>query len=160
LPSSGDGVSQRIATAADAAAIAALTYEAYAKWVPLAGRKPLPMEVDYDAAVLIYRFDLVEADGRLAALIETTPDGDRLLIGNVAVRPAFQDQGLGERLMRHSEALAAQAGLKGTRLYTNKLFAAKIALYESLGYSLDGEDHVAPGVVRVNMSKPLAPVAA
>jgi len=126
----------------------------------VAGRKPLPMEVDYDAAVLAHRFDLIEADGELAALIETTPDGEQLLIVNVAVPPAFQGQGLGVRLMRHAEALAAQAGLSGTRLYTNKLFAANIALYESLGYSLDGEDQVAPGVVRVNMSRPLAPASA
>lgn len=156
MPSSDGGeLRQRIAVPADAAAIAALTHEAYAKWVPIAGRKPLPMEVDYDAAVLVHRFELIEADGELAALIETTPDGDQLLIVNVAVRPAFQGRGLGVRLMRHAQALAAEAGLNGTRLYTNKLFEANIALYRSLGYRLDGEDAVAPGVVRVNMSRPL-----
>lgn len=155
MPSSGDGVSQRIATAADAAAIAALTNEAYARWVPVAGRKPLPMEVDYDAAVLAHRFDLLEAEGELAALIETTPDGDQLLIVNVAVRPAFQGRGLGVRLMRHAEALAREAGCRGTRLYTNKRFAANIALYASLGYALDGEEAFPGGVVRVNMSRAL-----
>ena len=158
MPSSEAGeLPQRVAVPADAAAIAALTNEAYAKWVPIAGRKPLPMEVDYAAAVLSHRFDLIEADGELAALIETTPDGDQLLIVNVAVKPAFQGLGLGVRLMRHAEALAAQAGLKGTRLYTNRLFAANIALYRSLGYSLDGEEAFPGGVVRVNMSRPLAP---
>jgi len=159
LPSSdGAAFAQRVAVAADAAAIAALTHEAYAKWVPVAGRKPLPMEVDYDAAVRAHRFDLLETpDGALAALIETTPDGDQLLIVNVAVKPAFQGLGLGVRLMRHAESLAAEAGLKGTRLYTNRLFAANIALYRSLGYSLDGEEAFPGGVVRVNMSRPLAP---
>ena len=146
---------QRIAVSADAAAIAALTLEAYAKWVPVAGRRPLPMDVDYDAAVLAHRFDLIEAGGELAALIETTPDDDQLLIVNVAVKPAFQGRGLGVRLMRHAEALAAQARLKGMRLYTNKLFAANVALYEALGYRLDGEEAFPGGVVRVNMSKPL-----
>jgi GNAT superfamily N-acetyltransferase len=150
-----DGLTQRVAGPADAAAIAALTHEAYAKWVPVAGRRPLPMEVDYDEAVKVHRFDLLEAAGELCALIETTPDGDQLLIVNVAVRPAFQGRGLGVRLLRHAEALAADAGLKGMRLYTNILFEANVALYLSLGYRLDGEDPVAPGVVRVNMSKPL-----
>jgi ribosomal protein S18 acetylase RimI-like enzyme len=156
LPSShGGAFTQRRAGPADAAAIAALTLEAYAKWTPVAGRRPLPMDVDYDAAVLAHRFDLIEAYGELAALIETTPDGDQLLIVNVAVKPAFQGRGLGVRLMRHAEALAAQAGLKGTRLYTNKLFATNVALYAALGYRLDGEEAFPGGVVRVNMSRPL-----
>ena len=115
----------------------------------------LSAERDYDAAVLAHRFDLIEAGGELAALIETTPDDDQLLIVNVAVKPAFQGRGLGVRLMRHAEALAAQARLKGMRLYTNKLFAANVALYEALGYRLDGEEAFPGGVVRVNMSKPL-----
>lgn len=146
-------LTQRIAGPADAAAIGALTNEAYAKWVPVAGRKPLPMEVDYDEAVKAHRFDLLEQAGTLAALIETTPDGDRLLIVNVAVKPAFQGRGLGVRLLRHAEVLAAQAGLGGTRLYTNRLFVENVRLYQALGYHIDGEDEVAPGVVRVNMSK-------
>ena len=148
-------LTQRIAAPADAAAIAALTDEAYAKWVPVAGRKPLPMQVDYHAAVLVHRFDLIEAGGALAALIETTPDGGQLLIVNVAVKPAFQGRGLGVRLMAHAEGLAREAGLKGTRLYTNRLFTANIDLYRSLGYRLDGEEDVGAGVVRVNMSKAL-----
>jgi ribosomal protein S18 acetylase RimI-like enzyme len=148
-----DTLTQRVAGPTDAAAIAALTHEAYAKRVPVAGRKPLPMEVDYDAAVKVHRFDLLEEGATLAALIETAPDGDQLLIVNVAVKPAFQGRGLGVRLLRHAEALAAQAGLKGTRLYTNRLFVENVALYQSVGYAIDGEDEVAPGVVRVNMSK-------
>lgn len=151
-----DAVTQRVAGAADAAAIAALTHEAYAKWIPVAGRRPLPMEVDYDAAVTAHRFDLLEIGGELAGLIETTPDGERLLIVNVAVKPAFQGRGLGVRLMKHAEALAADAGLSGTRLYTNRLFAQNVRLYQALGYRIDDEEEVAPGVVRVNMSKPLA----
>jgi ribosomal protein S18 acetylase RimI-like enzyme len=157
LPSSPAAtITQRRAGPDDAAAIAALTLEAYAKWVPVAGRRPLPMDVDYDAAVLAHRFDLIEAQGELAALIETTPDGDQLLIVNVAVKPAFQGRGLGVRLMHHAEALAAQAGLSGTRLYTNKLFTANVSLYAALGYRLDGEEAFPGGVVRVNMSKPLS----
>jgi ribosomal protein S18 acetylase RimI-like enzyme len=151
-----EGLTERVAVAADAPAIAALTEEAYARWVPVAGRRPLPMGVDYDAAVLRHRFDLIEKAGQLVALIETMPDGEALLIVNVAVKPAFQGRGLGVRLMNHAEALAREAALAGVRLYTNRLFEANIALYRSLGYRLDGEEEVAPGVVRVNMSKALA----
>jgi len=109
-----------------------------------------------DAAVKAHRFDLLEIAGELAALIETTPEEEQLLIVNVAVKPALQGRGLGVRLMKHAEALAAQAGLKGTRLYTNRLFAENVRLYLSLGYRVDDEVEFAPGVVRVNMSKPRA----
>jgi hypothetical protein len=47
----------RIAEASDADAIRTLTREAYAKWVPVTGREPLPMRVDYAEAVKTHRFD-------------------------------------------------------------------------------------------------------
>jgi ribosomal protein S18 acetylase RimI-like enzyme len=143
----------RLATPADAETIAALTREAYAKWVPLIGREPLPMTVDYVQAVRLHRFDLLETDGMLAALIETVPQGDQLLIENVAVRPAFQGRGLGVRLMRRAEEIARQAGLAGVRLYTNKAFAANVRLYLSLGYVLEREEALSDGGVAVHMAK-------
>jgi hypothetical protein len=81
-------ISLRAAHAEDADAIRALTREAYAKWVGLTGREPLPMRVDYADAIRKHRFDLLYVDSRLVALIETVPEGDYLLIENVAVLPA------------------------------------------------------------------------
>lgn len=53
----------RLGVAADAAAIRALTRQAYAKWTPVIGREPLPMTADYEQAVLRHRFDLLYAGG-------------------------------------------------------------------------------------------------
>jgi ribosomal protein S18 acetylase RimI-like enzyme len=145
--------SLRQALVDDADAIRELTREAYAKWVPVAGREPKPMGADYDTALRDHRFDLLEADGALAALIETTREGDELLIVNVAVRPAFQGRGLGKRLLALAETLAVEAGLKGTRLYTNKLFEPNIALYRSIGYAVEREEVLERGTV-VHMVKP------
>jgi ribosomal protein S18 acetylase RimI-like enzyme len=145
-------VSLRRARADDAEAIGVLTREAYAKWVPLIGREPLPMTVDYAQALNAHRFDLLHVGDELAALVETAPDGDRLLVVNVAVRPAYQGRGLGVRLMRLAEDLAADAGLTGVRLYTNQRFEANIALYASLGYRIDREEALNGGVA-VHMSK-------
>ena len=50
-PRAGDETQIRRAGAADAPAIHALTQSAYAKWVPVIGRRPLPMATDYDQAV-------------------------------------------------------------------------------------------------------------
>lgn len=142
----------RIATPADADAIRALTREAYAKWVPLIGREPLPMTVDYGCAVREHRFDLLHRDGVLAALIETVPEGDCLLIVNVAVRPDYQGRGFGVRLLRLAEDLAAAAGLAGTRLYTNARFVENLRLYVSLGYRVEREEALNGGVA-VHMVK-------
>ncbi|MBI1200030.1 MAG: GNAT family N-acetyltransferase [Phenylobacterium sp.] len=150
-----DATTLRTAGPADAAAIHELVQSAYAKWLPIAARPPLPMTVDYDVAVKAHRFDLLFVGDRLAALIETTPQGGDLLIVNVAVRPDQQGRGHGVRLLRLAEDLAAEAGLAGLRLYTNKLFTENIRLYASLGYAIESED-AANGGVRVNMRKPRA----
>jgi ribosomal protein S18 acetylase RimI-like enzyme len=149
----------RRAGPADAAAIAAVTHEAYAKWIPVIGRKPLPMSVDYARAVLDHRFDLAEVAGPLAALIETTPEADALLIVNVAVRPAFQGRGLGVRLLSLAEDLANEAGLAATRLYTHQKFEANVRLYASLGYAVEREERLGDGGVAVHMVKRLARAA-
>jgi ribosomal protein S18 acetylase RimI-like enzyme len=142
----------RQAAPQDAGAIAALTRAAYAKWVLVTGREPLPMTVDYGERVTRHRFDLLIDEGALAGLIETAPAGDELLIENVAVAPVFQGRGLGRRLLAHAEGLATAAGLTGTRLYTNQRFSANLRLYASLGYGVEREEALNGGVA-VHMVK-------
>lgn len=151
-----DGFELRLATAADADAIRALTRAAYAKWVEPDGREPKPMLADYDAAVREHRFDLAFVDGVLAALIETVDEGNRLLVENVAVAPAHQGRGLGTRLLALADEIARSQGKQRIRLYTNKRWAQNVRLYLRLGYAIDSEEETAPGRVRVNMSKPIA----
>jgi ribosomal protein S18 acetylase RimI-like enzyme len=145
-------IALRTATAADATAIHELVHAAYAKWIPRAGRPPLPMTIDYAAAVAAHRFDLLFAGDVLAGLIETTPQGEDLLIVNVAVRPGFQGRGFGVRLLGLAEALAAAGGRPATRLYTNRLFTENVALYEALGYAVEREEPLNGGIV-VHMRK-------
>jgi GNAT superfamily N-acetyltransferase len=145
----------RRAGPADAAAIRALTRAAYAKWVALSGREPKPMTADYDAAVRTHRFDLAYDAGELVALIETVDEGDVLLIENVAVAPDRQGAGLGTRMLAVAEQIARDLGRATLRLYTNALWAENITLYRGLGYAVDREEQVSPGLVRVHMSKAL-----
>ncbi len=144
--------SLRSANAEDAAAIRALTREAYAKWIPVIGREPLPMTVDYDAAVRMHRIDLLYVDGALVALIEMIAKDDHLLIENIAVSPACQGRGWGRRLLAHAEQVAVEAGYSVVRLFTNKLFAANVRLYGGVGYGVDREEESGLGVA-VYMSK-------
>jgi GNAT superfamily N-acetyltransferase len=149
----------RRAGPADAAAVRQLTRDAYAKWVPVIGREPMPMAADYEVAVRDHRIDMLYIDGGLAALIETIDQGDRLLIENLAVSPDHQRRGLGTRLLAHAEAVAAALGHELIWLYTNRRFEGNVALYNRVGYRVDSEEPNADGLVRVNMSKLLASVS-
>ena len=145
----------RRAAPADAPAIDALTQAAYAKWVPVIGRKPLPMLADYGEAVRAHRIDVIDAPDGLAALVELEPFPDHLLIVNLAVRPDRHGQGLGSRLLEHAEDVARSLGLPELRLYTNSLMAKNIALYGRRGYVVDRREERGPGWTTVHMSKRL-----
>ena len=130
----------RRAGPSDAPTVRDLTRAAYARWVPVIGREPLPMTVDYDTRVRDHLIDLLEVEGRPAALIELVPAADHLLIENVAVAPDHQGRGYGRRLMAHAESVAASLGVSELRLYTNKSFARNVQLYRDLGYRVDREE--------------------
>ncbi len=149
-----DQLEIQTATADDAAAIRALTRSAYAKWVGLIGREPLPMQVDYEEALRRHRFDLLRLDDELVALIETRLEPDHLWIENVAVSPSHQGKGLGRLMLAHAETLARSAGRTQTRLLTNQAFAANVALYRRVGYGIDRTEPFGDGVT-VYMSKRL-----
>jgi GNAT superfamily N-acetyltransferase len=155
-PHPATALSLRLANADDAGAIRSLTCDAYSKWVPVIGREPLPMTADYDEAVRKHRIDLLHVDGKLAALIEMIPSDGYLLIENVAVSTAFQNRGLGQKLLAHAEHVAAAQGYPVIKLFTNKLFAANVRLYSKVGYRVDREEESRLGIT-VYMSKPVQP---
>lgn len=130
----------RVATISDAEAVAALTKAAYAKWVPVIGREPLPMKADHAAFIRDHRVDLLFAGSDLVALLETIQHENDILIENVAVDPRFQKRGYGRKMLVYAEQLAAQAGVGIVRLYTNSLFEENLRLYASLGYEIEREE--------------------
>jgi GNAT superfamily N-acetyltransferase len=130
----------RPAALEDAAGIRDLTREAYAKWVALIGREPLPMQADYDRAVREHAIDLLTVGGALVGLIETIPRSDHLWIENLAVAPDRQGRGYGRLLLAHVEKRAAELGRGEMRLMTNAAFAANLSLYTRLGYSVVGSE--------------------
>jgi GNAT superfamily N-acetyltransferase len=142
----------RRATPDDAAAIRVLVRAAYAKWVPIMGREPTPMLADYDLAVRNHIVDLLLADNELAAVIELVVEPECVLIENVAVRPERAGRGHGRSLMAHAVEVARSQGRNRLRLYTNRLMAENIALYQSLGYAIDREEITLDGRHLVHMS--------
>lgn len=146
----------RRATAGDAPEVALLTRAAYAKWVPVIGREPLPMKADYEAAVREHLVDLLHVGGVLAGLVEMIPEPQWLLIENLAVAPAFQGRGCARILLAQAEQTAKVLQLAGLRLFTNKQFASNVDLYLHQGFVVDREEPFMGGFT-VYMSKPLAP---
>lgn len=146
----------RRAGPADADLVRDLTRAAYAKYVPLIGREPLPMAADYQRAVREHLIDLLYVDGKLAGLIEMIDEGEHLLVENVAIADAFQGQGLGLRLLAHADRTAALLGRARLRLYTNRLFGSNVDYYLRRGYAIDREETIKGGTV-VHMSKPTPP---
>lgn len=144
----------RLAQPREADAIRAIVRAAYAKWVPLIGREPLPMRADYQQALTQHRFDVAVEGDEIRGLIETVAHPDHIWIENVAVTPEAQGQGIGRMLFAHVERRAVAAGLPELRLLTNGAFEANLALYARLGFGVDRiEDFM--GGTAVYMSKAL-----
>lgn len=144
----------RIAQPHEADAIAALARAAYARWVPVLGREPRPMMADYRAAFAGFRFDVIEAGGRLVASLQTQPREGHFWVESIAVAPELQGQGVGLPLLAHAEMLARDAGRDEIRLLTNGRMAANRRLYAKVGYTEDREEPFADGTV-VYLSKQL-----
>lgn len=145
----------RPANPGEATIIAGIVNAAYAKWVAVIGRKPRPMQTDYQQAVHDHAFDVAVENGQIVGLIETMQGDDHLWIENVAVVPAAQGRGIGRYLLAHAEQKAAAASLFEIRLLTNGAFDANLSLYGRLGYAVDREEDFMNGTT-VYMSKKLA----
>lgn len=145
----------RRATQADSAEIRTITRDAYARWVPVIGREPLPMQADYHEALRKHRFDLLLRGLQVLALIETDLREDHLWIENIAVRPEEQGNGLSHRLIDHAESLARDAGRGEIRLLTNQAFGHNVAMYERRGFNVTARAEFLGGVT-VFMAKTLA----
>jgi ribosomal protein S18 acetylase RimI-like enzyme len=140
----------------DADVVQRLTRDAYAQWIPVIGREPLPMKADYEKAVREHEIDLLFADDRLVALIEVLLMVDHLFIENIAVSPDHQGKGFGRHLLRLAETKAKRAGLEELRLLTNQAFATNVRLYQSVGFRIDRTEPHFGGGTTVHMSKGLA----
>ncbi|MBL8806461.1 MAG: GNAT family N-acetyltransferase [Rhodospirillales bacterium] len=139
----------------EGALLRAITREAYAKWVPVLGREPLPMTTDHDAAVRAHHVEFVETGARAVAAMELVFDAGHLLIENIAVRPEAQRRGLGDLILARAETVARERGYSTVRLYTNSLMAGNVDWYRARGYAVEREEPFGNGA-RVHLAKSLS----
>ena len=145
-------LSIRRASPADAGTISRITDAAYAKYVPLMGRKPQPMEIDYHQVLAEHPVWILWLDDRPAGVLVLMREPEAMLIYSVAIDPAYQKRGLGRRLLAWAEQEARHAGYAQIRLYTNALMEANIALYTRLGY-IETSRELYRGLTLVHMHK-------
>jgi GNAT superfamily N-acetyltransferase len=144
----------RPAAPGDAPAIAVCVDAAYAKWVPLLGRKPWPMLQDYSEVIAKELVFVAELDDRFAGVLVLSNTDDGFLIENVAVLPALAGRGIGRALLVHAEQEAKARGYDSVYLYTNEKMVENIALYAKAGY-VQYERREEQGFCRVFMRKML-----
>ena len=125
----------RQAMAGQAGAAAALVERAYARWVPVIGRRPAPMDDDYAARCAAGQVFCAMDGDALAGLVVIADAPDHLWLDNLAVDPAWQGRGIGGALLLFVEAEAGRRDLPEVRLLTNERMEANIALYARRGYA-------------------------
>ena len=96
----------------DAVAVAACVDDAYGQYVARIGYRPGPMTEDYDAVIGDYDVTVVEAAGRIVAVLVVTETDEGFLLENVAVAPAHRGTGLGRHLLEMAEAQGVPRGVR------------------------------------------------
>ncbi|WP_010140369.1 GNAT family N-acetyltransferase [Oceanicola sp. S124] len=119
--------------AQDAPAVAACAEAAYARYVPLIGRKPAPMLADFPAQIAAGQVTVWDEDGIHAYMVAFPLEG-AFFLESIAVAPEAAGRGLGTRLMQHFEATARARGFERVTLYTNARMVENLRIYAHLGY--------------------------
>lgn len=100
-----------LATDGDVEGVRALVNEAYSIYTERIGRRPAPMDANYDSLIGAVRVWLAVDAEDLLAIIVVKPDADHLLIENIAVSSRCRGRGLGAELLKLAENQALAAGL-------------------------------------------------
>ena len=147
----------RQAVAADEPEVRRCAEQAYARYVPLIGRKPAPMISDF-AGQIAQGVVYVATDDQAVfqGFIVFHAEQGHMLLENVAVLPSAAGQGTGKALIRFCEDAARQQGLGAVHLYTNEKMTENLSIYPKLGYVNVGQ-RTEDGFRRVYFEKTLLP---
>lgn len=125
----------RLATESDVTAVKDCAEQAYARYIPLIGRKPAPMVADFTAQIAEGAVHIaVDAKGALQGYIVLFCEGDHILLESVAVLPRAAGQGIGKTLIAFCDDEARRLGLSAVHLYTNEKMIENLSIYPRLGY--------------------------
>ncbi|MGX5221001.1 GNAT family N-acetyltransferase [Pseudomonas segetis] len=125
----------RLAVASDLPSIQDCAEQAYARYVPVIGRKPAPMLADYAAQIAAgVVYVATDASDNLLGFIVFYASAGRLLLENVAVLPSAAGRGVGKLLIGFCEQAGRKLAIGSVQLYTNELMGDNLSIYPRLGY--------------------------
>ena len=105
----------RMGTPSDAARCATIAEAAYLPYVADIGRRPMPMDQDFEECSHKSQLWVLEADDVVGYVI-AFPQGTAWLLENIAIDPSLQGKGYGRLLVAHVEALAKASGGDKSRI--------------------------------------------
>jgi len=124
----------RKAEASDEPAVRSCAEQAYARYVPLIGRKPAPMLADFAAQIAAGEVYIATDDkDTFQGFIVFYAEDGHILLENVAVLPSAAGRGVGKTLIGFCEDTARQRGMN-VHLYTNEKMTDNLSIYPKLGY--------------------------
>ncbi|MEH3146873.1 MAG: GNAT family N-acetyltransferase [Methylobacterium frigidaeris] len=130
------GSDLRRAGTADLAALARLQADAFAGNRALLGVEPLPLLTPAAAVLAASEVWLTEEESTAGALV-LDPEPDHLTIWSIAVDPARQGRGIGNRLLDAAERRAKDLDLATLRLYTGEPLVRNRDWYTRQGWSTE-----------------------
>jgi GNAT superfamily N-acetyltransferase len=132
----------RPATEDDAAAVSAIARTAFEHYIPRIGVPPIPMLLDYPAAIRSGTVWVAIEDDNLAGFVLLEDEAEALLLDVLAVSPRVQGQGVGAQLLAFAETEARARGFTRITLYTNAAMTENLAYYPRHGYVEVGRETV------------------
>jgi ribosomal protein S18 acetylase RimI-like enzyme len=125
----------RVATFMDVPNIEACVADAFKGYIPLIGKKPAPMRMDYNEIIKRHSVFVAVIDGFMAGAVVILDTCDRFMwLDVLAVSEKYRGLGIGKKLIECAENFIAEKQKSECRLYTNIKFEKSIAIYRHLGY--------------------------
>lgn len=147
-------------TPADAGEVLTLQRAAFVQEAQIYGSTdmpPLTQTLEELEAELVENLGRVAVDGhRIVGALRARLDGERLLIGRIAIAPDQQGRGIGSQLLAAAEQAGKDAGAREAELFTGSLSEANLRLYEREGYTESERIPQDGGTEQVFLRKPLA----
>jgi len=142
----------RQAQRSDLGAIRTCAELAYEKYIEPIGRRPAPMDADFETQIQNGLVEIIERDGVWAGYCVSEIREDALFIENIALLPAHHGNGLARIMFEKLSERAHEFGLKLLSLYTNAAMAENLLIYPALGF-VETERRSENGFERVYFAK-------